>query len=151
MNKIYISLISLIFFSCYSARDVKIKKFKFNSNVEYHVSKLVEKNSIESPYNKRGRWQAEPNDKFVLIDFVFNNTSIEKELINLENIYLFNPETNMQFKANWYLASGAIKKMESSIFEIKGTYSIKKTLVFLFPRNEEVIYLKVNNSFQVLE
>jgi len=57
----------------------------------------------------------------------------------------------MQFKADWYLTSGSIKKMKNSIFEIKGVHSIKNTMVFLIPKNDEATYLKVNNSIQVLE
>ncbi len=148
MKKLLLLLIvSLILVSCYSITQVSSKTYNYTTTIDFSINKVEERKSISDTPTSNGKWQANSEDKFVLIHVNFVNTSKETQKLNFDDFLLYNYKTDTQYKPGWFLASGLLIK--SSEIEIKPKSNSIKTLVFMFPENEEPRYLKFNN--QIIE
>jgi len=140
-------IVSLILVSCYSITQVSSKTYNYTNTVDFSIHKVEERKTISDTPTSNGKWQANPEDKFVLIHVNFVNNSVETQKLKFDDFLLYNYKTDTQYKAEWFLTSGLLIK--SSEIEIKPKSDCIKTLVFMFPENEEPRYLKFNN--QIIE
>jgi len=147
MKKIFSFLILLIvLISCYSAIKVTSKEYNYSKNIDFIITKIEEKQSISDSPRTNATYQSNINDKFVLINMTFINSSKKPQEFNFKNFYLFDQKTNTQYRAGWTLTSSVLIKNRDINHLIKAKRNINRTLVFMFPKNEKARYLKVNNQ-----
>lgn len=148
MKKLLLLLVvSLILVSCYSITQVSSKTYNYTNAVDFSILKVEESKTILDKPKSYGKWQANYDDKFVLINVIFRNNSEIEQKLNFEDLLLYNYKTDTQYSAEWFLISGLLSK--SSEIKIKGGSQIVKTLVYMFPENEKPRYLKFNK--QIIE
>jgi uncharacterized protein YcfL len=144
---ILLFILSLLLVSCYSSSKVTSKQYNYTKNIDFSITKIVERKTISDEPNTNGDWHANSDDIFVLVYVTLVNNNEKTQKINFEEFLLYNYKTDTQYRAEWFLSSGLLIK--SSEIKIKPKAKIIKTLVFMFPENEEPRYLKFEN--QIIE
>lgn len=142
-------LLSIVLISCYSISKVTSQKHSFTKNIDFSINKVEERVTISDSPRSKGVYQSNAEDKFVLINLNIINSSNLQQEFNFNNFYLFNPATNIQYRANWILSSSLLEKNRDINYFIQEKSNLNRTLVFMFPKNEEALFLKIDN--QIIE
>tara|TARA_R110001583_G_scaffold103863_3_gene251150 strand:+ start:37525 stop:38037 length:513 start_codon:yes stop_codon:yes gene_type:complete len=146
---VYLLLLSILLISCYSITKVTSKKHNFTKDIDFSINKVEERVTISDSPRSKGVYQSNAEDKFVLINLNIINTSNQQQEFNFNNFYLFNPATNIQYRADWMLSSSLLEKNSGINYFIQKKSNLNRTLVFVFPKKEKASFLKIEN--QIIE
>ncbi len=132
--------------SCYTITKISSPIYYYSNDILFEISKIEEKLIISDEPRSNGSYKSDEADKFVIIQFAFFNKSKSNQEFNLNNLFLFNPSNNTQYRADWIISSGLLVKIRDKNFEIKENKMLKKTIVFIFPKKEIPKFLKLNDE-----
>ncbi len=136
----------IIFFSFTVIATATSQQGNFKDFIDFSIDKVEERNYIIDIAGKNGVWESNEGDKFVLIHFKIINKSNKKQIFNFDDVYLFDPNTEIQYKPNWLISLGLFTSINGVNFNLKSEKTIKKTLVFMFPKTETPQFIKSNNK-----
>lgn len=116
--------------------------FKYNEDVIFAITKMREE--------PKGGFGAMPLRGYTsyVIYLIFKNRSDKTLWVDLEDIYLYNPESDEKFKVDWYNYAG-VGAMSKSQFKIKPQRKRRFVLFYIYEINQDLYFLINDKSSKI--
>jgi hypothetical protein len=142
-TRVLVLLLAFIASSCYKTFYTVKKNFDYSEHIGFTIYQVQEGKKINTG---NGYYYVEKGYKFVFVFLTFTNKTAVKQDLDLEQIYLLDPENKTKHKPAFSMLAGPVNMWGKLDSYINANDTKTRKIVFSFPEKAIPKYLMVNGQ-----